>query len=80
MLLKDSGLVGSTVKVGNTVSSIEGSGGGISVVSGMISLGFVDRGPCVETCSVTSALSLAVTEVSRPSILPLMHRSAIDRY
>lgn len=79
MLLKESGLVGSTVKVGKTVSSIECSGGGISVVSGMFSLGFVDRAPCVETCSVTCALSLAMSEVSRPSILPLMHRSAIDR-
>lgn len=44
MLLKDSGLVGSIVKVGKTVSSIEGSSGGISVVSGMFSAGFVDRG------------------------------------
>jgi hypothetical protein len=79
MLLKDSGLVGSIVKVGKTVSSIEGSSGGISVVSGMFRLGSVDRGPWVETRSVTCALSLAMAEVSRPSILPLMHLSAIGR-
>lgn len=79
MLLNDSGLEGSIVKVGKTVSSIVGSSGGTSVVSGMFSPGSVDRGPWVGTWSVTCTLSLAMVEVSKPSILPLIHRSAIDR-